>query len=578
MYSKIKSFFSSVFKVWEPVATFFSFIFTLMGLKNLWSFEGRQNNSLKKRIGLTLFYLCHIAAIILAAGLLGELLVTVPVATVLVSATSLINDYFEYFNEQVQNYKRNKDLNNLQNQLSQYNIDFEQNALFFEDVAQCQAELHFLKTQGEELKFFLSEIEVEGNGNSANQFKLIEEIAATLKEKYDSHINENEVIYNFYQIYGQNLDEYQIIKDTNEEVKLANARKAQLQREIRRFGISEKIKQEMAQLDSSIKAHGIVNQHFFKLIKSKSILVELQNQLDNIDQKYLQPPFSSYTAYEIYQIKKFESDYLQERIQSLQHIIQQAKNPSPQGDDDALNFDKKDYEELINYQKNPSKEAFIKILKNQIQKINKLTTELGKSLNAKEKYLNVITTNPKQELPADLSNIFKTAKAANDIKNEITLAKLEVKHKLWSTTFSIITACLAIALCYVSFLTPIGLLDNLMQFVSVLAGLTSLVGAYQNRQAKKQIQSQESIQIQQIVNSCKLRAAGIKNPEMRLDVDKKIGSLINSLKGSQPPANNPLGSESARVYQPSAGAQPSPIPPVVPPAPQDRLSPGLGNR
>ncbi len=121
------------YNTWEFVFAVIGVAGAGYGLKEIW-FNQKLQQSLKAKIGLSLFYLVHIAAIFFAAGLFGEALLGATMATLLVSSTSLINDTYDYFQECYQNYKFNKKIDKLQNQLATNNIDFEQNSFFFEDI------------------------------------------------------------------------------------------------------------------------------------------------------------------------------------------------------------------------------------------------------------------------------------------------------------------------------------------------------------------------------------------------------------------------------------------------------------
>jgi uncharacterized protein YciW len=546
MLAKINNVLKSSLNLLEGFAGLLGLIFTFLGLKEVWSEEGRKKYNLLQRLALSSFYLFHISAIILAAllaaGVISEFIMSATVATVIVSTTSLFNDLFEYLQEKYQNFNRLRKLNTLQKRLREVNIDFQQNALFFEDILEREDEIALLIAQRQEIHGNLSQINAENEDQPRPNINELKNITRVLKEKYDAVVDESEIIYKFYQgLTRRQRNEIDIVENTDREIKEISLQKEKLQKErMDLFYFSgdnlEKVTfldKKINELDKNIKQLAIVNQYFFRLLKAKKTLKELKEQLDNLNKKYQEEPFTDYSPEEIFQLVNIERDYLNARILSLKNIIQKATYPEPSNNFYQTQLGANYYFDLLNLSITPTKAILVRVLTQQIKDIDNLISTLEKNLKEKQKYIQIVVTNPNQELPEDLSKIFNHAKTIIETKNEIELAALEENQKLWSAGFSIVTAISAFILFFSSFWIASSILNNLMQFLGVSAGVSTVWGFFQKQQAKNRLQTVEEREISQLIRDCKNRAEKVKDPNARSAINRKLGSIIEKLNQPQ---------------------------------------------
>ncbi|MBS0289217.1 MAG: hypothetical protein JSS07_04160 [Proteobacteria bacterium] len=535
MFGRIKEFINAILYLWELIASAVGFYFTTMNVFDLWSKESRQKRSFSRRVALTLFNLLHIFAMFLAAGLFGELILSAPLATLLISATSLFSDCYEYIQEIYQNYSRQKELEILQEKCKLEHIDFQQNVLFFEDFFELQNKLAAVNFQREELCQFLTQIE-DNTTQNPEHAKMLAEITEELVERCQALINENEIIHNFYQSYGKQVNPQEVIKTTNKEVQLINQHKIELHLELKRLeakGINDSpevtsYKNLLSVLDNNIRNLAVINLHFYMINKSQTTIKELKEQKQGLNLKYSKPPFSDYSLVEKAQLKQVEHEYITKRIESIEAHIKQMQQIESNESSKIIKFNA--YEALAELKQSSDDVTLRKVLLEQIELFDQMIKMLEKDAAAKNTYLQNISSNPGQELPQDITKIFESAQRLIAIKRELALAKIEEKHKLWSTRYSIITAIIAILLCSSNFWIASQFIENIMRFVGVMAGLTCLMGYLENKRAKSKHQSEEQAEIDNIMLECRNRASMVHDPEVRSACFKELGAIANKLR------------------------------------------------
>lgn len=541
MLSRISTFLSGTLDLWEGAATVLGTIFTFIGIREVWAAQGRQKYGLISRIGLTAFYAVHLVAILLASGLIGEALIAAPIATALVSVTSLISDSFDYFQEYYQNYKLHQELSRLQNRLAQDNIDFKEHAFFFEEITQQQDEIELLNAQLQGLSQLKDRIDLPTEDPSWYVHEL-RQIATVLKSKHQQDINEKKVISSFYTTYGNEIkDEFEIIQNTEIDANAINSQKAELQAQLTSFQSSAgyypleiaRLTKEISLLDTELKKIVIVNQHFYKLKKAKDALNDAQTQLKVLNQKYHKANYSLLDSPRRLGMKHLEKKYLENRIKSLKTSISELKNPKLE--QDSVSSVDLEYQQILSLQQQtPQKDVLKKIIESQIRSISKMVKNLDNAVKEKDQYIQLFSINPKQSLPNNLSKIFKTAKAIFDIQNELELAKLEEKQKLWSTRFSIVTAGMAFLLCYTSIFWVISsTLTTVLRCLGVLTGLSSMFGYLEKQKAKDRIQTQKEQQLNKLISDFSNRAAKVRDPHSQAALNHKLNSILDKLENSR---------------------------------------------
>ncbi|MCS5711628.1 hypothetical protein [Candidatus Berkiella aquae] len=551
------------YNAWEATFACIGVIGTVLALKTIW-FNQKKPLPLPIKLGLSLFYLLHITAIFFATGLLGEALLGATMATLLVSMTSLLSDSYDYMQERYQNFKLTRKIKKLQSELSSNNIAFEQNSLFFEDVMGLQDEIESLTLQQEELIYFLSIIENQSENDQTN-IQTIRDISAALKERCDSILDEKEVIRDFYKVSTRlKLSEYQIIQNTSAEIKTLNQRKNELQRNLSssRNGRSnasnnKPINKQIAILEGKIKKLAIINQHFYKIKKAEDTKNEIEQELRTLDQKYQQPPFDEYSASEAIALKDLERDYLHQRLISLHRYISENTNLSKaKTTSSTMIFS--EYHKITALESLPNRRTLVRTLENQTRRLMQIIRDKERELAEKQRYLQLIAINPNEQLPDDMNKIMNKARELIKYQNRLALSQIEKKQKLSATRYSLLSAALAIFMCYTSFWIVSEIFDNLMRFVGVLAGLTSIRGFIQLRNTQNKLQSEQNHQWNCLVLDCKNRADHIKIPQEQAGVKVKLFSLIDEMenldaKKKSPASASPL--EKAKKYLPRFSAR-----------------------
>ncbi|MBN9287868.1 MAG: hypothetical protein BGO43_03210 [Gammaproteobacteria bacterium 39-13] len=536
MLLSIVAFINGTLDLWEGGAAILGTIFTLLGIKEVWAIQGRQKYGLISRIGLTAFYALHIVAILLASGLIAEALIAAPLATALVSVTTLVSDSFDYLQEYYQNYKTRQKLRLLQNRLAENNIDFKEHMVFFEEIAEQQDEIELLNAQLHELSQLKDRIDLPTEDPSWYVQEL-KQIATVLKRKHQLAVNEAAVVNSFYSLYGDEIkDEYEIIQNTEIEANALKTQKAELQAQLISFQSSAghypieiaRLTKEISLLDADLKKIMVINQHFYKLKKSTDALREAQTQLKGLVQKYRKGNFAVLDFPGRLGMKQLEKKYLENRIKSLTAVIYALKNPKLE-QNTSLASDL-EYQTLIHQQETPQKNVLKKIIDAQIKSINKMLKGLDNAVKEKKEYMQLFSIDPKRALPKNLSNIFKTTKAIFELQNELELAKLEENQKLWSTRYSVITASMAFVLCYTSLFWVSSTLTALLRFFGVMTGLSSMFGYIEQQRARNRIQAQKNEQLNKLISDFSNGAAKVKDPHSQAALNNKLYSIINKLQ------------------------------------------------
>ncbi len=100
-------------------AKIFAVLLTIYGIKEIWFRIESQRLSTLFKTNLTILYIAHMASVSLAISVLfGYTLVSLPVASAIVSATALIKNVFDLIKDSVQLYKLRKELESQQRQLA----------------------------------------------------------------------------------------------------------------------------------------------------------------------------------------------------------------------------------------------------------------------------------------------------------------------------------------------------------------------------------------------------------------------------------------------------------------------------
>lgn len=501
----------------------------LGSVKELWSKEFKETYSIKFRIAIFLFYALHISLLIMANALvvylLGEFLLSASLASLLVNFTTIANSMFEHLHEFYQNYTRKREREKLKSELGILDINFEQNSILLKDFVEQNSEIDALQAQQSELVILLSYLESEDVELSEHYISQLENIAETIRAKCDAITNEQMVIDAFYQKHDFDVDEQKIICDTNIEIKLIQEHKKEIRLAIsdlklqRNYdGNPEAILYEnhLKSLDTRVQECAIINQHFYKLLKSKNVLTEVEQQIANLDQKYLAAPYIHYDAAERNQRKKIELDYLNERRTALTNFIRQPVQPKSTTRNQAK-FDIRynASEGLRSLEERKNKATLKNILNSQIATLEHLLVEANKEFERKKVFLQSITADPKSDIKHDFEKIATILNKINKIDGEIKLSNEQERHKLWSTYISMVAASVAILTSYFSYHINSDIVDGISKTFTIIGEGAAFNARKEIRKAKENQQREEKEEASIIKFNLHSRAENLFDPELR---------------------------------------------------------------
>ncbi len=270
---------------------------------------------------------------------------------------------------------------------------------------------------------------------------------------------------------------------------------------------------------------------FEKIKKAKDAKIEIRKQMQLLDEKYQLPPFDDYTPTEVTALKALELEYLQNRIRSLNtYLREKAQIGTQPANVTSSNVRLVNYNQLATLGSAPNKATLVENLENQMQNIHNLLQTKERQLAESERYLQLIAINPNEQLPTDLKNILKKAKKLIKYQNRLELAKVEKVQKLSATRYSFASIVLAVVMCYSSLWIISDLFTNLMRFVGVMAGVTSIKSFINTRRTQQKIQCAKNRQLNNLIEDCKNRAKDIRVPQVQQNVKMKVYSIVDQLE------------------------------------------------
>ncbi len=542
----------------------------LGSVKELWSKEFKEAYSLKLRMAILIFYVLHISLLVMANALIvyffGEFLLSASIASLLVNFTTIANSMVEHIHQFYQNYIRKKEREKLKSELGILDINFEQNAIFLKDFTEQKSEIDALNEQQTELVLLLSELESQSTEDTKHYFRQLENIAAIIRAKCDAISNEQMVIDAYYQKHGFDIDEQKIICETNIEIKLIQERKKEIRlaisdlRSQRKYDGNPDVilyKNHLKSLDTRIQECAIINQHFYKLYKSKNVLEEVEKQIASLDQKYLAAPYIHYHSVERNQRKKIELDYLNERRTALTNFIRQPVQPKSTTRNQAK-FDIRynAIEGLRSLEERQSQATLKNILTSQIATLENLLGEANKELDRKKVFLQAITTDPKSDIKHDFNKIAIILNKINKIDGEIKLSNEQEKHKLWSTYISMVAASVAILTSYFSYHINSDLADGISKIFTIIGEGSALHARKEIKKAKENQKREEQEEASIIKINLHARAENLFDLELRESCIRRINEVSQELERDYPVGEQALSR--SRSYLPRVSKITSP--------------------
>ncbi|MBS0287062.1 MAG: hypothetical protein JSR17_07190 [Proteobacteria bacterium] len=548
----------------EAIGTAMGIYFTVNNIREVRNQENEGTNQDTpsrfnfKNLSIIAFFLFHMFALVLAAGVCGEFILSASMANLLVSATSLFNDLYEFICEWYQDRHRKRQLANKEREYASFNMHFDQNNLFIKDFLELRDEIEILSLQQEECVLLNSQLD-EAACDTANVNGNLIIIANMLKEKSDSILTEETVINHYYEKYGRNLDESKIVREIEIKAKLIKQRTKEIRVAMQAlidqgFEHSYQVaqyQQDLSSLDRKIIKLDILSRHFYEINKAKTALEDINNQLENLDEKYTKQPFNEYADDERRQIKTLERHYLLQRHRALSDFIDQPVKPIPASARSARFDIRQNAQEALELLRNQQDiESLKRILTNYIKSIDHMIEKKSAEFNEKRKFLENITNDPKQQTRVDLDKILTTGKNIIDLKSQIKLAEKEKSNKLWSTNISILSACVSIVLTFFSHRIHLQAFEGLSKALSIFGTVNSLWATQVSLRAKRESENEAQIEINNLANDCSERSKLISDPNLRTDCDGLIQSFRQKLDTQYPIGAANDGLSPRRIYLP----------------------------
>lgn len=175
-------------KAGELFVKFFGVIITAYGLKEIWTHQQQKKLDFGLKVNLSILYVLHVGAISLAAAVLfGVEIVTLPIATAIVSGTTLLKNAFDWIKDNHNIYLLNKALKKEQTKLEFYYAVFKRDLDQFIEANQSilMKAFQFIENKYSRLTSFVKNINGRKKDNPEEQIKEINEISKLLGKQKD---------------------------------------------------------------------------------------------------------------------------------------------------------------------------------------------------------------------------------------------------------------------------------------------------------------------------------------------------------------------------------------------------------
>lgn len=460
------------------------------GIKQLWSKEAVEKESLLTRMSLSSLYLLHMGSVSLTmAVLFGGLDVPAPVATAIVSTTALIKGSAELLKEYLDNAELKKQHNSLQNQLQIKNTDFQRFLAIFEDFKESETEILLLEEE-------LAEIKAQYSKSGRQRQVILDEKWQYLKTYIHEKRNKNTVVTTFFEkINTEEFDVVLALREINEKI-------AQL---LNNQSRTEKEEEEVKNL-------AILNHQCIKYKKVKDTIAKLDKMKE------------AETAN-----SQISNVYINFIINELKQKLNNWKKPKDTHDyiNDSKITDKK----IETYLKSGETKAkylrtqYTNLMKDIESKIDTLQFELKQ----KQLQFRIINKNVIDDFDIDFASMFNDMKAIIDLQNQISLAEFNESSKKKNVNFGTITSLTALLLC----ITPSGdlakFMNPLMLTIGLMAGASSSWDFYKKYLLKQNILSTEDKKLKRYIQDKSFHAlASINNVELRERLIEKLNAALES--------------------------------------------------
>jgi hypothetical protein len=458
------------------------------GIKQLWSKEAVEKESLLTRMSLSSLYLLHMGSVSLTmAVLFGGLDVPAPVATAIVSTTALIKGSAELLKEYLDNAELKKQHNSLQNQLQIKTSDFQRLLTIFEDFKESETEILLLEEE-------LAEIKTQYARNGRQRQAVLDEKWQYLKTYIQEKRNKNTVVTAFFE--KKNIETFDVVlalREINEKI-------AQLLHNPSGTGKEEK----------ELKNLAILNHQCIKFKKVKDTIAKLEEMKKDKAEN-----------------SKISNAYIHFFIKELKQKLNDWKKP--RNNHDYISDSEITDRNIESFLKgNETKAKFLRVQYNKLErdieaKIDKLKFEFKQ----KQNQFKVINNNAIKDFDIDFTSMFNDMKAIIDLQNQISLAEFNESSKKKNVNFGTITSLTALLMC----ITPSGdlakFMNPLMLTIGLMAGASSSWDFYKKYLLKQIILSTEDKKLKRYIQDKSFHAlASINNVELRERLIEKLNAVL----------------------------------------------------
>lgn len=457
---------------------------TGFGLAKLWSPESTKKHSVMAISAFSGAYVLHMSSTILTTAVMfGSDSVSPPVATALLSGTSLLTSYVNLMEAYLSHSFLKLKSDELEIRLNASNLNLQRSLALVQSVADAELEMESLNEQFRLLKSVKSRLQ-EAKTNV--EFK---EIYLTVFDYYQERISKNQLWLNYYnEIKAYKLDLDGILNDLREKIGATHAAinevtiKLQLAKKLKS---RDRFQYQLHHYEQKLKEYGVLNIQCIRYVKIEEHIQLLEKLIAELN-----------TGQSSNISKPNEIPFLQARIHALRALLDRGVHPQecdPFFDleigmtmtlDDTINDDPAAFKQWLD-------DRLIQAIKGVDEKRDCLQININNIERCFREYIN----EPINDIQAHRLNIRKIQQEKVQLKCELSLEKLNEEAKKTRFNLSTVASLLALAMCLVPQSNVSTIVNPLMLGIGFLGGVSSLWNFYTKNllTEKVKIQKQNSI-------------------------------------------------------------------------------------
>lgn len=458
---------------------------TALGLKKLWSKESTEKHTLPALTAFSGAYVLHMGTTTLASAVMfGSEAVSAPVATALLSSTSLLTSYANLMEAYFSHSLLKSKYNVLENQLTTSNLDLQRSLALIQSVTECESDMQLLNSQIDDIRGVLMRL------NGAHEAEALKGIYLELYSKYQERIAKNDTLVSYFSDIRNAEDVNLIFNDLRAKISEKHEEIQQIRTKLQapmQPESQERLQNKIAQCELQLKEYGIINIQCIRYVKIEEHIKLLQALHDAIDHKQNLTSEAS---------RINEVRYLDNRIASLKGMLIACLRP--QDFSQTLDLDFGAGVMLDDYIAEDSLEFKSWLEKNliqHIQSIEKQRDDLRVSAENVERCFREFIKEPINDIQAHRSKIRQIEQEKVQLQCNLSLEKLNEEARKTRLNLSTVASLVALTLCLVPQGELATLLRPLMLGMGLFGGALSLWTFYTKNMLAKKVETQKQNKI-----------------------------------------------------------------------------------